>query len=613
MKPHRSLLLLLLAAALPAQAQEPVAPPPALPQAALPTDAAATADGPPENPLFAPPGATPPPAPASPSTHNVTVNLLNLMVKKGLITGEEAQELIVQAETEAEASRAQPAAAAVPQPNPDDVRVTYVPEIVKNQLRDDIKRELAADKEWLDKKLYGPGTFPDWISRWEPFGDLRVRYETQTYPLGNDKTGAFPNFNAINTGSPFDIAGTEFSPQYNVDQERQRTRFRLRLGADINLESGWTAGIRLGTGDTNSPVSGNQTFGLASQGQGGNFSKYAVWIDRAFLKYEVSGEPDSNLALQVGRFDNPFMSTTLIFSEDLGFDGFAFKGRHEIADGFVPFLTGGIFPIFNTDLNFSSNAPAKFESTDKWLYAGQVGVDWKVTDDVQLKAAVAYYHFDGVEGRLSTPFIPLTEKDAGDTDNTRPSFAQKGNTYRAIRDIIPSVLNDFGTSRQYQYFGLATPFEELAYDFQLDLNHFEPYQISVVGQYITNLAFNAEEIDTFAVNNRGPTDLITGLRPFEGDNVAWNLALRIGKAKFEKAWDWQANVGYRYVGSDSVVDGFNDQDFGGGGTNVEGFTIGAGVALSPRVRLGFRWMSADEIAGPPLKADIFQFDIHAKF
>ncbi|MDB6116899.1 MAG: hypothetical protein JWO08_680, partial [Verrucomicrobiaceae bacterium] len=115
-------------------------------------------------------------------------------------------------------------------------------------------------------------------------------------------------------------------------------------------------------------------------------------------------------------------------------------------------------------------------------------------------------------------------------------------------------------------------------------------------------------------NNRGPEDPDTHQQgPFEGDNSAWNLALRIGKAKFEKAGDWQATFGYRRVGSDAVVDGFTDQDFGGGGTNVEGFTIGASVAVSPRVRLGLRWMSANEVAGPPLKSDIIQFDLQAKF
>jgi len=81
----------------------------------------------------------------------------------------------------------------------------------------------------------------------------------------------------------------------------------------------------------------------------------------------------------------------------------------------------------------------------------------------------------------------------------------------------------------------------------------------------------------------------------------------------EKLWDWQAGVGYRYVESDAVVDGFTDSDFGGGGTNVQGFTLGGNVALSKAVRCGLRWMSADEVAGPPLSSDTLQIDLNAKF
>ena len=77
---------------------------------------------------------------------------------------------------------------------------------------------------------------------------LRLRYEGDFFPAGNDDTGAFPNFNAINTGAPFDIAGTAFSPQYNVDQDRERFRLRARIGADVDLGQNFTAGIRLATG-----------------------------------------------------------------------------------------------------------------------------------------------------------------------------------------------------------------------------------------------------------------------------------------------------------------------------------------------------------------------------
>ncbi|NQW99320.1 putative porin, partial [bacterium] len=100
---------------------------------------------------------------------------------------------------------------------------------------------------------------------------------------------------------------------------------------------------------------------------------------------------------------------------------------------------------------------------------------------------------------------------------------------------------------------------------------------------------------------------------FEGGDLAWYSAFQVGMPALEKLGDWQSAIGYRYVESDAVVDGFTDSDFGGGGTNVQGFTLGANFALSRLVRLGFSWMSSNEIAGPPLSTDTLQFDINAKF
>lgn len=573
---------------------------------------------------------------AAPS-QNAMVNLLNVLVAKGNLTRAEGNELIQQAERDAAVARAQAAAVAKEAAAADplgesDMSVNYIPEVVRARLRDEIKDEVltaARNEKWAAAAMH-----PDWIERYKVFGDIRLRYETVDFPIGNDNTGAFPNFNAINTGSPFDISGNVFSPQYNVDADRARMRLRARVGAEIDLGEDWTAGIRLATGENNSPVTTNQSLGLASQGQGGNFSKYAVWLDRAFFKYELGDNPDRNVAVMFGRFDNPFFCTDIIFDEDIGFDGVALKARYELFNGFTPYLSGSFSPVFNTDFNFSSNQPAKFESTDKWLYAAQAGFDWKITKKIETKFGAAYYNFQNVEGELSDPYTPLTAQDAGNTDNTRPSFAQRGNTYMALRNIIPSALNNFGTSQQFQYFGLATPFQVLSFTGRLDFNQWEPCQISLRGEYARNLAYDQFDIDAKAVNNRGPlppvdpaaapvttaaadgsttTTAPSPVGAYEGGDTAWMVNLQIGKSVFEKRGDWNAFIGYRYVETDAVVDGFADSEFGGGGTNVKGFVVGGSIALSKRVKFGVQWMSAEQIAGPPLKTDTLMIDFSAKF
>jgi hypothetical protein len=552
------------------------------------------------------------PAAAPAPSQNVTVNLINRLVQKGILTQDEAGALIKQAEADvAIAARnaaaqaqalAQAEVAALPPPNADDVRVTYIPEVVRNNMRDEIKQELMAqarEEKWSEKAA------PAWTSKFRPFGDIRVRYENSIFPDGNDNTGAFPNFNAINTGAPYDVNNvTQFAPQYNVDQNRQRTRLRARLGTDIMLGDGFNAGIRIATGDNNSPTSTNQSLGSS----GGNFSKYAIWLDRSFISYDAGPGDGEELTFLLGRFDNPFMSTDIQWDDDLGFDGVALRGRVKLDDDIATFFTAGYFPVYNTDFNFASNQPSKYESSDKWLTGAQLGIDWKINDDLRAKFGVAYYDFDGIEGKLSTPMYTPTVSDAGDTDTTRPGFAQRGNTYMALRNILDDPSVPVSTLQpKYQYFGLASEFRNLTLTGRLDYDHFDPVRLSLVGEYIKNLAFDKAAIDQRAVNNIGSAGA------FDGGDTAWNLAFQVGKPALDAFGDWQAGLGYRYVESDAVVDGFTESDFGGGGTNVQGFVLGGNLALSKAVRCGVRWMSSNEIIGPPLKSDILQIDLHAKF
>ncbi|HVM59339.1 MAG TPA: putative porin [Verrucomicrobiae bacterium] len=541
----------------------------------------------------------------------MTINLINRLVERGVLSPEDARELIQQAEHDAAEARAQAAKTTTEQLTNDTVGVRYVPEIVKAQIRDEIEGDVM--KQARIEHWAATNSLPAWVYSFYVFGDIRVRYEEDLFPKGNDDSGVFPNFNAINTGSPFDTTGPDFSPQRNVDQDRSRMRLRARLGTEINLQDGYTAGLRLATGEDDQPVSANQSLGAAGQGQGGDFSKYAIWLDRAFIKYEMGGSPNENLAISAGRFDNPFFSTSIIWEDNIGFDGLALRGREEIFQGVTAFAAGGAFPIFNTDFNFSSDRPDKFPSEDKWLYAGQLGIDWKIKDDLSFKGAGAYYYFYHAEGRLSSPFVPLTTADHGNTDDTRPSFAQYGNTYMALRDITPVAANDFGTIDQWQYYGLATPFRDVDFTARLDYSHFEPFDISLTGEFIKNVGFDRNRLNDLAVNNVG-ADTSSGARgPYLGGDTAWIVILKLGKPVLQKRWDWTVRLDYRYVESDSVIDGFCDADFGGGGTNVKGYTIGAAVAIAPRVALGVRWYSSDEVAGPTLKADTLQIDANATF
>ncbi len=581
-------------------------------------------------------------APPVTPTENVTLNLINRLVQRGILSKEDAGDLIRQAKedaqrvsqqsqiaqqasTQAAAAQQMALEAAAPPSSDDAVSVSYVPEIVKTEMRDEIKRDVMAAAQ---SEGWAQPNVPEWVRKFRPFMDFRFRYQGIYFPDGNsDNPLDTLNFNVINTGQPFNISQANGNqappigyPTYDTTQNRQQMRIRFRFGADVNLGDNFTGGFRIGTGQNGSPVSENQTLGAAQNGQfggaGGNFSNYAIWLDRAFLKYELGSDPDRMAALTFGRFDNPFYTpTTIMWANDIAFDGIAAQARYKILKGMTPFVSTGIFPIFNTDLNFPALQQPKIQSYDKYLYAAQTGLDWKITKDLYYKGAVGYYNFQNVQGPVSAPQVAYDQNTQFSTDDSRPTFAQKGNTYMALRDIPAVPENNYGAINQFQYFGLATPFQVLSANGRLEYRHWEPFVVSLSGEWDQNLAWNAQNIA-----NSGPSQLKGNINNpgsngtgYGGGNNAWIVQTKIGSGALQKRWDWDFGVAYRYVESDAVIDGFCDSDFGGGGTNLKGFSVGANLALSKSVFIGARWLSATGIAGPQYKADIIQLDINSRF
>ncbi|MFI3120605.1 MAG: putative porin, partial [Methylococcaceae bacterium] len=76
---------------------------------------------------------------------NTTTNLIKELVKQGILTDKVANDMIKKAEADAETQAAQQVAqkpADVPEPG--EVRVPYVPEFVKDDIRRQVRTELRA-------------------------------------------------------------------------------------------------------------------------------------------------------------------------------------------------------------------------------------------------------------------------------------------------------------------------------------------------------------------------------------------------------------------------------------------------------------------------------------
>ena len=581
-------------------------------------------------PAFAQDSERPTVSKKKPATAGSTVALVNILVEQGVITQEQGQNLIKQADdeayvarqaardanakaTEAAATAAAAAAAASP---PGSKRVTYVPDIVKRELREEIRQEVMAKAK--DEGWASPGKYPEWASRIRIYGDIRGRWEGMWYPSGYS-SGEMIDFNAINTGSPYDVSAANLKgyPTYNGSESRNRYRMRARLGLEADLAEGFIGGLRIATGSDSSPVSTNQTLGRS----GGNFSKYALWLDRAFIKFEpfknphIGPNPDfapDSVSLTFGRFDNPFWSPTdLVWDSDLGFDGLAINAKREVSPGFTPFFAAGAMPIFNTDLDFSTTEKEKFKSTDKYLFGGQIGFNWQATPQVGLTLGAGIYDYTNVQGKKSSPCDVSISQNC-DTDNLRPSFAQKGNTYGYLRDIVPPPgWNGSDPYANPQYFGLASDFRPVVISGRVDLNHFDPIHVAIDGEFVWNSAFNRAEIEQNYVNNYSGTPGKSG--KFEGGNIGWTTKVTVGHQKLDEYGKWSVNLGYKYLESDATLDAFADSDFGLGGTNLKGYFLGGSRAFWDSVSGTAKWMSATSIAGVPYAVDLLQFDVNAKF
>lgn len=574
---------------------------------------------------------------AQPTSPNATINLVNLLVKQGVLTQDQAVTLIKQADDEAyvarqanrnasvkadEAAKAANAAAAAAEP-PGTRHVTYVPEVVKRQLREEIKKDVMAKAQ--KENWASPGLYPEWAQRIRFYGDIRARYHGSFFPPGNAQADAI-NFNGINSGSPYDLSANTNPynwPTYNTTQNRNQVRLRARLGMEADLAYGFSTGLRIATGESNSPVSTNQTLG----GSGSNFSKYSLWLDRGYLKYDAL---NSDVVASAGRFDNPFWSPTdLVWYRELGFDGFALQAKHEVLPDFTPFGVVGAFPIFNTEFNAGTNLPiegAKYASHDKWLFGAQVGFSQRFAPVSEFRVAAAYYDFENVQGQTSATCYVANASNGCSSDLTRPLFAQKGNTYMTLRNIYSQEsYNNFGQDLQFQYFGLAQKFRPLVASASLDLGEFHPYHIVIDGEFVWNTAFKRALVSNgvgmtslpgnvggYFYNNRAATTNGT-LGPFNGGDKGWMARVTVGNKEIKRLGDWNAHVGYKYLESDATLDAFADSDFGLGGTNLKGYFLGGNVGLSDDVWASVRWLSANNIGGLPYAVDVLLVDVNAKF
>ncbi len=203
-----------------------------------------------------------------------------------------------------------------------------------------------------DKKA--TASLPEWVSKFTPFGDIRIRHE------------GFYN-------QPRPTAGG------TVLHARNRERFRWRLGVKYAYSDELAATIRLASGNPDDPISTNETLD-------GSFSRKNVNLDWAFLTVAPGksfGMRPGLLTINAGKFPNPmFRLDEMVFDDDLSPEGF---------NETIQLLESPIGELDQVKLHaqqwtFKEVANAQ----DGWMFGGQVNPTAHL-GDVLLEAGLAQY------------------------------------------------------------------------------------------------------------------------------------------------------------------------------------------------------------------------------
>ena len=483
-----------------------------------------------------------------------TQAILDALVEKGVLTPEAARQIVQQAETKG-AERA----AAMAKAEAGVVRVPYIPEVVKREIRDQIRQEVVAQaktERWGDVNAV-----PEWVDRLKWEGDLRLRQQADLYAGGN--------------ASPFVLQSAGIMVN-NSSEDRHRTRVRARLGLTAAITSQVSGGLRITTGNTRDPVSTNQTLGTTA-------NKYELVLDRAFLRYE----PWEWLLLTGGRIPNPFLSTDLVWDDDLNFEGIAARFAPWDRDSertLKPYAVLGIFPLQEVETSPTNLAK------DKWLYGAQLGLNWDRSLNSRWRFGLAYYDYRNMTGVADT----VTDSAYNNPyAATAPQSRQKGNSVFNINNAGETTTQLWALAGKYRLLNLTA---------RADLAHFDPYHLILDADVVKNIGYD-----------KSGTAARMGQPGYKARTLGWHGRVAYGWPSMNAADNWQVYLGYRYLERDAVLDAFTDSDFRLGGTDAKGYYLGASYALDRNVWLAAKWMSADAIDGLPYSVDVLQVDFNARF
>lgn len=502
-----------------------------------------------------------------------TTDLLNLLISEGVISRESAVRLVTVLRKRAE-KMAQNEETLEPHED-DSVRVPYLPKYVEDRIAEKVKAGLAESvtQDAREKGLVAPA----WTENLKLSGDVRFRYSGEFYPNDNPDQIIYDYESINDSGS---VENAERDAFYKTTDERQRYLGRARLYLKSKLSDHYTMGMRLTSGSGGSPVSANQTLGRFG-------SKWEAYFDLAFIQYQ-----SKHFRLLGGRFENPWVSSDLVWDRDMTFEGVFLEATPIIFGGekpyFSSFINIGAFPI--QELHSTTYPSDRFSSPgDKWLYTAEIGADFDFGTDTNVSLGLGYYAYKNITGKTNA-------RGQNSQDPTASSFYQFGNSVQNI------AVPEFSQSGEVEeLYALAAEYEMINLTLKIDYLGLNEHKLSFLIDAVENSAFDREE-----VNARVKSNAIAEVSDeFDVGNsdFGYQLATSFGtKAQYSKG-SWNGRLAYRYIEGDATLDAFADSDFLVGGTNAQGYILSGNYFVADNVWFGLKIISADEVGDFPILRD----------
>jgi hypothetical protein len=425
------------------------------------------------------------------------------------------------------------------------------------------------------------------ITELELYGDARVRYEIRNGENLSDDT-----------------------------LQRNRERYRLRLGLRGILADDWFFGVRLET--NTSSRSTNVTIG--DESSGGPFSKGSdgINVGQAYVGYR--GFKD--ITLTIGRMPNPLVSTFMVWDPDINPEGLAEQWKHTFT---IAFGDGAEEPETSS---YSKDGTALPEQKKKKPEARAL--------KIEVFANFGQFVYD--DSNPENPLGPRSTTTANGGRQLIPNtdafllawqvgakFTFPNNLYA---QIAPTFYNYTGNGDSFNvHFQGGDPklsnSASLAQN-QTGINSLLVFDLPMeVGWKLGDIPMRLYA--DFAVNLDGDDRAAAAGHPGKGDQrYAYQVGLGAGQLK--KKSDWQVNVFWQRQDQYALDPNLVDTEFWDSKLNLQGIGVTFGYMLSDAVWMQLLYGYAEQadrslgtggfgdIAINPVKNfQLFQADLNFKF